>query len=185
MEDAQRPGRSWNRIGPPQGRGSAWWRGSLAFAAAARAVWAITKDPDDPERRLFLPAKLNLAKDPDGLAYRIDDGRVAWDFNPVKMHADDAFAAEMASNKPSQRGSERREAIAWLREHMTDKTMPSTEVIEAGEQVGFTDRTLRRAYKTIGIPARKESFDGPWLWQLTFTTDQPGDHEDDFDFPAL
>ena len=45
--------------------------GSLAFAAAARAVWAITKDSDDPERRLFLPAKLNLARDPDGLAYRI------------------------------------------------------------------------------------------------------------------
>ena len=58
--------------------------GSLAFAAAARAVWAITKDPDNPERRLFLPAKLNLARDPDGLAYRIDDGRVAWEFNPVK-----------------------------------------------------------------------------------------------------
>jgi putative DNA primase/helicase len=42
--------------------------GSLAFAAAARAVWAIVKDADDPQRRLFLPAKLNLARDPDGLA---------------------------------------------------------------------------------------------------------------------
>ena len=28
------------------------------------------------QRRLFLPAKLNLAQDPDGLAYRIEDGRV-------------------------------------------------------------------------------------------------------------
>jgi len=159
--------------------------GSLAFAAAARAVWAITKDPDNPERRLFLPAKLNLAKDPDGLAYRIDDGRVAWEFNPVKMHADDAFAAETASQKPTQRGSERREAIAWLREHLTDKTLPANEVIEAGEQVGFTDRTLRRAYKTIGIPARKESFDGPWLWRLTPAADQPPEHDDTFDFPNL
>lgn len=159
--------------------------GSLAFAAAARAVWAITKDANDQERRLFLPAKLNLAEDPDGLAYRIDDGRVAWDFNPVKMHADDAFAAEMANNKPSQRGNERREAIAWLREHLTDNTMPSTDVIEAGKQVGFTDRTIRRAYKAIGIPARKESFDGPWLWQLTPSSCQSDDIEDDFDFPNL
>ncbi len=159
--------------------------GSLAFAAAARAVWAITKDPDNPERRLFLPAKLNLAKDPDGLAYRIDDGRVAWEFNPVKMHADDAFAAETANQKPSQRGSERREAIAWLREHLNDKTLPANEVIEAGEQVGFTDRTLRRAYKAIGIPARKESFDGPWLWRLTPESDQPAEQDDTFDFPNL
>ena len=159
--------------------------GSLAFAAAARAVWAITKDPDNPERRLFLPAKLNLAKDPDGLAYRIDDGRVAWEFNPVKMHADDAFAAETANQKPTQRGSERREAIAWLREHLGDKTLPANEVIEAGEQVGFTDRTLRRAYKAIGIPARKESFDGPWLWRLTPESDQPAEQDDTFDFPNL
>jgi putative DNA primase/helicase len=159
--------------------------GSLAFAAAARAVWAITKDPDNPERRLLLPAKLNLAKDPDGLAYRIDDGRVAWEFNPVKMHADDAFAAETANQKPSQRGSERREAIAWLREHLTDKTLAANEVIEAGQQVGFTDRTLRRAYKAIGIPARKESFDGPWLWRLTPAADQPPEHEDTLDYPDL
>jgi hypothetical protein len=159
--------------------------GSLAFAAAARAVWAITKDPDNSERRLLLPAKLNLARDPDGLAYRIDDGRVAWEFNPVKMHADDAFAAETANQKPTQRGSERREAIAWLREHLGDKTLPANEVIEAGEQVGFTDRTLRRAYKAIGIPARKESFDGPWLWRLTPASDQPPEHDDTFDFPNL
>jgi len=51
-------------------------------------------------------------------------------------------------------------------------------VIEAGEQVGFTDRTLRRAYKAIGIPARKESFDGPWLWRLTPASDQPPEHVD-------
>lgn len=159
--------------------------GSLAFAAAARAVWAITKDPDNPERRLFLPAKLNLARDPDGLAYRIDDGRVAWEFNPVKMHADDAFAAETANQKPTQRGSERREAIAWLREHIGDQTLSAKDVIEAGEQVGFTDRTLRRAYKAIGIPARKESFDGPWLWRLTPASDQPPEHDDTFDFPNL
>jgi hypothetical protein len=50
--------------------------GSLAFAAAARAMWAIVKDADDMERRLFLPAKLNLAREPYGLAYRIEDGRV-------------------------------------------------------------------------------------------------------------
>ena len=55
----------------------------------------------------------------------------------------------------------------------------------AGEQVGFNDRTLRRAYKAIGIPARKESFDGPWLWRLTPASDQPPEHDDTFDFPNL
>ena len=40
------------------------------------------------------------------------------------------------------------------------------EMIELGEQYGFSERTLRRAYKQIGAPAKKESFDGPWIWQL-------------------
>jgi putative DNA primase/helicase len=141
--------------------------GSLAFAAASRAVWAIVKDPDDPQRRLFLPAKLNLAQDPDGMAYRIVEGRVVWELEPVRMHADDAFAAEMrASNGAGSRGSERREAAEWLREELATGLKPASEVIEAGESQGYSERTLRRAYKQVGQKTRKESFDGPWLWEV-------------------
>ena len=69
------------------GTGPAIYRamGSLAFAAAARAVWAVIKDPDNPQRRLFLPVKNNLGGDMSGLAYTIEadgpDGApvVAWE----------------------------------------------------------------------------------------------------------
>ncbi len=148
--------------------------GSLAFAAAARAVWAITKDSDEPERRLFLPAKLNLAKDPDGLAYRITDSRVVWEFNPVKMHADDALRTEFM-DKPKPRGSERAEAAEWLNEFLAKGPVPSADVIETGKQFGFSERTLRRASKEIGVQPKKESFDGPWMWQFP----DEGDQEDD------
>lgn len=142
--------------------------GSLAFAAAARAVWAVIKEQTDPQRRLFLPAKLNLAEDPDGLAYRIVKGGVEWEADPVRMHADDAFAAEAAAaeKRPTRRGSERREAVEWLREHLAEGPAPASEAIELGGQFGFSERTLRRAYKEIGTKPKKESFDGPWLWGL-------------------
>ena len=36
------------------------WLGSGELAAAARALWLVAKDRDDPGRRLLLPAKMNL-----------------------------------------------------------------------------------------------------------------------------
>jgi putative DNA primase/helicase len=140
--------------------------GSLAFAAAARAVWAVTKDPNDPLRRLLLPAKLNLARDPDGLAYRIEDGRVVWESEPVTMHADEAFAAELqAQTKTDNRGHERQEAMAWLRSELASAPIPSTQIIADAKEHGFSERTLRRAFAELGGRAKKNS-DGVWQWQL-------------------
>jgi putative DNA primase/helicase len=140
--------------------------GSLAFAAAARAVWAIVKDTTDPQRRLFLPAKLNLARDPDGLGYRITDGCVQWEAGLVKMHADDAFAAEAAAMESKPKGVERKEAVEWLRERLASGPSPSKGVLEEAKEMGFSQITLRRAYKEIGGKARKSKFDGGWVWEL-------------------
>ena len=157
--------------------------GSLAFAAAARAVWTICKDPNDPQRRLFLPAKLNLAQDPDGLAYRIEDGRVLWEPEPVKMHADDAFAEELKSaNGGRPRGSERREAKEWLQDELAEGRRPSKDIIEYGKEIGFSEKTIRRAYTEIGAKPTKETFNGQWLWALPGEVGQVG-HEDGQDAP--
>lgn len=55
--------------------------GSLAFTAAARAVWCVAKDKDDNRRRLLIPVKNNIACDTGGLAYRIagEQPRVEWE----------------------------------------------------------------------------------------------------------
>jgi putative DNA primase/helicase len=79
--------------------------GSLAFVAAARAVYLVAADPGDKVRRLFLPLKNNLGPDVDGLAFKIEGAtvgspagiletsRVMWAPEPVLMTADEAMQA--------------------------------------------------------------------------------------------
>lgn len=91
-----------------KGEGLAVYRaiGSIAFTAAARAVWAVAQDRDDPtgHRRLLLPVGCNLSADQEtGLAFALRDNvagvpLVAWEAGAVTISADDAL-----TNEPRQR----------------------------------------------------------------------------------
>ena len=56
--------------------------GTLAFLAAARIAWQVTRDPDDRDRRLMTNIKTNIGPRPSGLAYRIREGALQWPSSP-------------------------------------------------------------------------------------------------------
>lgn len=145
--------------------------GSLAFAAAARAVWAVTKDQSDPNRRLILPAKMNLSEDSTGLAYSITDGYVAWEAEPVRMTADEAFAAEMSDES----GSECQEAAEWLRDVLSGGSLPAKEVMKLAARNGISDSTLRRAKSKLKVESQRCGFGkgSQVVWELPIVV-QPG-----------
>ena len=71
----------------------------------------------------MIQAKNNLAQNPGGLAYRIEDpGQVHWDNETVSMTADEAMA-----HKQGRPASTRDEAETWLR----DRT-PGCDLVVAG-----------------------------------------------------
>lgn len=148
------------------GTGKAVYRssGALAFAAAARSVWVVTKDLDDPQRRLMLPVKCNLTKEPTGLAYSLVDGKVAWEADPVLITADEHLAREGDRRDPDE-SSELRRAVDWLREQLSSGKKPSKMVESDAKENDISIATLRRAKNQLECVVRKDS-DLKWYWSL-------------------
>lgn len=138
--------------------------GSLAFAAAARTVWAVVKDRDDARRRLVLPVKSNISGDVGGLAYSIMGqdraAVVAWEPEPVHMTADEAMSERRVDADEPDGGA------AWLRDFLADGPRAATDGWEAAAAEGFGKAAVRRAMKSLGVTPRKSGFDGGWMWAL-------------------
>jgi putative DNA primase/helicase len=160
------------------GGGPAIYRamGSLAFAAAARAAWAVSKDKDDPSRRLLLPIKNNIAPDTGGVAYRIEprgvDGCpvVAWEPNTVNVSADDALAGDRDEGGGR---TELDDAAGWLANLLAHGPRPARDVERDARDAGYSIATMRRAKAAIGVVSRKPAFGGSWEWTLPAQHAQP------------
>ena len=158
--------------------GSALYRpmGSLAFVAAARAAYIVTKDKDNVNRRLMLPAKNNIAKDTTGLAYSIVDGdngipHLVWESVPISITADDALAASNVREEPT----ETEWAVMFLEDLLANGRVTAQVVHREAKSNHITDKPLRRAQAKLGIKPAKDKtvFNGPWWWELPKHEDAP------------
>ena len=144
--------------------------GSLAFVAAARAVFAVTKDKNDPDRRLVLPVKNNLGPDGSGLGYRLAAGPeggvpvVAWEADPVTVAVDDALRPDDDGDEQSAKA----EAVEWLADMLACGPLAAKEIKDRARGDGISPRTLDRAKSTLGVRAHRVGFgaDGCWQWAL-------------------
>jgi hypothetical protein len=136
----------------------------------------VTRDPDDADRRLFLPVKNNLARPGKGLAFRLEQrtvgdpgtgivaSAVAWESSPIDITADAALQA--ADAKANGTASPIAEAEEFLKEFMAAGSALQREVKTAAEGYGLSWATVRRAKKRLGIHATKDGMGGGWLWVL-------------------
>lgn len=152
--------------------------GSVAFSAVVRAAFLVMRDPDAPDRRLFLCAKNNLGPDSGGLAYRIGaafvgDERdipapfILWENEPVTMTANEALAADGDTAERSTKA----EAGEFLKELLADGPVPQKDVKEQADAAGYSWPTIKRAKKTAGVQAYPEHAAGKrgagrWLWRI-------------------
>jgi hypothetical protein len=149
--------------------------GSLAFTAAARVVWQITRLPGgtgggDENARAMLLVKSNLATTRTGLAFTIEtepgtrDPKVRWAPTPLHLDADaveEAAAPDEATALP--------EAVEFLRSYLSDGPMHASEITEIAQRAGISIGTLKRAKPVVGVRTRRAPGGGrdrPWVWAI-------------------
>jgi hypothetical protein len=148
-----------------KGEGKALYRvlGSLAFVAAARALWMVSRDAENATRRLLVPAKCNLAIQPTSLAFSIIDGVVCFEANPVNITADEALRTPDESERCAMT-----EAVQWLQGVLGDGRVKAGDIFKSAKINHISEITLRRAAEKIGVLKSREGFGafGGWYWQL-------------------
>ena len=155
--------------------------GSRAFTGIARAVWHLSRDKDNKERRLFLPGKNNLAPEGTGLAFTIKGqptGAIVWERDPVNMSADEALASEQGDGRPGPEPEAREAAEEWLTELLTAGPMPTGDekrsdpgtIRAMAKEADFSWATVRRAADALGIrKGEKCPYRNVYTWRLPNT----------------
>ena len=141
-----------------------------ALADAARSIWMIVRDIDEPERRLLLPVSTNLCETPDGFGFTIRDNRIEWESEPVSLTAEQfhSMAKEPKSSSMDEEDlCELSRAAGWLKLRLSDGYVLSTIIREEARANKISIRTLRKAYQLLGCSRGKETIaDGRWFWRL-------------------
>jgi RecA-family ATPase len=149
-------GRAMNQVG-----------GSIAFVAASRSAYLVSKDPEDEERRLFLKIKNNLSNYSGGISFTVEShklpngieiSKVVWGDEPVKKTADEVLAyynqTEFQHKKESRKN--------WLQEELADGPKNAAEVEKKALTQGMSQKQLRNAKEYAGVSSDKTDFDGGW-----------------------
>jgi KaiC/GvpD/RAD55 family RecA-like ATPase len=143
--------------------------GSLAFVAAARAVFAIARDPQNQDQRLIVPVKSNLGPDTTGFSYTVsvadnDAPCVKWGDERVTRTAEEVLQAAPTSREQAviERTHDVRE---WLKAELAEPRQAKV-MWEIASRKGFSRRDVERAKQALGILARPTGFKGGWVWAL-------------------
>lgn len=136
-------------------------QGSIAFGAAARAVWAVCKDPDDPTRCMFLPVKNNLAPQGSGLLFELKDAGghpvVHWG-DPIATDARSVMELEAETGgRSADRPGVRKQALEVLR--AAGRPMKGKELAEAmGKTEGAVWKLMERLHQADLIEHSPEGY---------------------------
>jgi len=147
--------------------------GSLAFGAVARVVIATAKiQVGDDIKRIVCRAKSNISEDSGGYEYEIRQERITNDIESscviwgpaVEGQAIDLLAQPINKDRSDETALD--SAKNFLKELLSDGSLPSKQIFSDAKEAGFSSSTLNRAKTELQIKARKSGVDNCWYWEL-------------------
>lgn len=146
--------------------------GSIAFAALARIVMATAKrDLDDQQAQILVRTKSNIGPDGGGLHYTFEQVEIQQGVFASRVRWGDAIEgnARELLTPPETRHTELSatdEAIEFLRDLLTQGSVPAIVAQQHADELGISKKALRTARERLGIKPRKSEFNGGWCWAL-------------------
>lgn len=129
--------------------------GSIGFAAAARVVFGVMKDPEDPERRLFIPIKNNIGQDKIGYVYKIkscivenniETSRIDWLEEKIEKTANEVLNHVSPPDSPKLE-----EVKVFLQEMLKSGSIALSLIRTESEKRGFSVNRLYKAKDELNI----------------------------------
>jgi RecA-family ATPase len=142
--------------------------GSIGIIGAARFGLVVAKDPEDEHKRVVAVSKCNLAQEPPSLRYGLesvqgtDVAKVVWGHDAAPYSAADLLGPPEDKEELETHD----EAAEWLRHYLDVKAVTVQQVLHEGKKMGYGERALRRARKTLGVVAQPDGYGGEWVYRM-------------------
>ena len=151
--------------------------GSIDIAGAARSILAVvpTKNADNPQERVMVQVKSNLAPTGSAILFEVVNKGVNF-IDEVELTAYDAFnAIQPKLGRPSERSEA---AKAYIEKMLKNGRLPASQCEERLKAAGFKPSTVKKAKKNAGVFSEKIGF--IWYWSL-MTDGKPNEQSQDVD----
>lgn len=153
-----------------KGGGAAIYRGqgSVTFAGSARVVMSVGVDPDDTDTRAMAITKMNFAKAPQALTFRIEErpkGRSEFIWGEfVNLSSQEIMDAAAASREEGKQGQGIQDAMEFLESSLTGKAVELDKLYRMAEKRSVSKKMVDRAFSKMSIKETKKK--GIKFWEI-------------------
>lgn len=138
--------------------------GSMDVVGAARSAIRVAEHPDDPDTKVIVHIKHNIAPRGQSWAFELVTPEGAGQAHLEWIGPSDLTIEDLMGQGDASRKSALDQAIDLLREELKDGPKPTSYILQKAKEQEIAKRTIDRARSEIGVISKKET--SGWVLSL-------------------